>query len=280
MKVLFAGGGTAGHINPALAIAGYIREKEPNAKLLYIGNKGGMEERLVPAAGFAFKTITISGFQRKLTPKHIVENFKTVGRIFTSSNEAKRLIQEFKPDICIGTGGYVSGPVIRAAIKLGVPSVIHEQNAFPGMTNKMLAKQATKVLLAVEDARQYFETDQCVLTGNPVRQEIIRADKRVSRAKLGLDSRPVILSFGGSLGARNMNEGMADLLVQSGKTGQFQHIHGYGQYGKWLPDLLGKKGLNLKLAKNIDVREYINDMPDCLAAGRFGDLPCRRNYTR
>ncbi len=266
MKVLFAGGGTAGHINPALAIAGYIREKEPNAKLLYIGNKGGMEERLVPAAGFAFKTITISGFQRKLTPKHIVENFKTVGRIFTSSNEAKRLIQEFKPDICIGTGGYVSGPVIRAAIKLGVPSVIHEQNAFPGMTNKMLAKQATKVLLAVEDARQYFETDQCVLTGNPVRQEIIRADKRVSRAKLGLDSRPVILSFGGSLGARNMNEGMADLLVQSGKTGQFQHIHGYGQYGKWLPDLLGKKGLNLKLAKNIDVREYINDMPDCLAA--------------
>lgn len=120
MKVLFAGGGTAGHINPALAIAGYIREKEPNAKLLYIGNKGGMEERLVPLpSGFAFKTITISGFQRKLTPKHIVENFKTVGRIFTSSNEAKRLIQEFKPDICIGTGGYVSGPVIRAAIKLG-----------------------------------------------------------------------------------------------------------------------------------------------------------------
>ena len=96
-----------------------FEKKEPNAKLLYIGNKGGMEERLVPAAGFAFKTITISGFQRKLTPKHIVENFKTVGRIFTSSNEAKRLIQEFKPDICIGTGGYVSGPVIRAAIKLG-----------------------------------------------------------------------------------------------------------------------------------------------------------------
>ena len=104
----------------------------------------------------AFKTITISGFQRKLTPKQIAENFKTVGRIFTSSNEAKRSIRDFKPDICIGTGGYVSGPVIRAAIKLGVPSVIHEQNAFPGMTNKMLAKQATKVLLAVEDARAVF----------------------------------------------------------------------------------------------------------------------------
>ena len=266
MKVLFAGGGTAGHINPALAIAGYIREKEPNAKLLYIGNKGGMEERLVPAAGFAFKTVTISGFQRKLTPKNIAENVKTIGRIFTSGNEAKQLIMEFKPDICVGTGGYVSGPVIRAAMKLGIPAVIHEQNAFPGMTNKMLAKQAARVLLAVEDARKYFDTDRCVLTGNPVRQEIIRADKHTARAKLGLDSRPVILSFGGSLGARSMNEGMADLLVQSGRTGQFQHIHGYGQYGAWLPELLEKKGLNLNLAKNIDVREYISDMPDCLAA--------------
>lgn len=266
MKILFAGGGTAGHINPALAIAGYIRQQEPNAKILYIGNKGGMEERLVPAAGFAFKTITISGFQRKLSPKNVAENVRTVARIFTSSSEAKRLIQEFKPDICVGTGGYVSGPVIRSAIKLGIPTVIHEQNAFPGMTNKMLAKNATKVLLAVDDARQYFETDRCILTGNPVRQEIIHANKHTAKAKLGLDSRPVILSFGGSLGARTMNESMADLLVQSGKTGQFQHIHGYGQYGKWLPDLLGKKGLNLNLAKNIEVREYINDMPDCLAA--------------
>ena len=119
MKVLFAGGGTAGHINPTLAIAGYIREKNQMQNYYILAIKVGMEERLVPAAGFAFKTITISGFQRKLTPKHIVENFKTVGRIFTSSNEAKRLIQEFKPDICIGTGGYVSGPVIRAAIKTG-----------------------------------------------------------------------------------------------------------------------------------------------------------------
>lgn len=266
MKVLFAGGGTAGHINPALAIAGYIREKEPNAKILYIGNKGGMEERLVPDAGFAFKTVTISGFQRKITPKHILENIRTISRIFTSGGQAKRLIQEFRPDICIGTGGYVSGPVIRAAMKLGIPSVIHEQNAFPGMTNKMLAKHATKVLLAVDDARKYFQTDQCVLTGNPVREELIGANKQAARAKLGLDSRPMILSFGGSLGARTINESMAELLLQSGKTGQFQHIHGYGQYGTWMPDLLGKKGLNLKLAKHIDVREYISNMPDCLAA--------------
>jgi len=266
MKVLFAGGGTAGHINPALAIAGYIHGREPSAKILYIGNKGGMEERLVPAAGFAFKTVTISGFQRKITPKHIAENIRTVSRIFTAGSQAKRLIETFRPDICIGTGGYVSGPVIRAAIKMGIPSVIHEQNAFPGITNKMLAKQASRVLLAVDDARKYFDTDRCMLTGNPVRQELISADKHAAREKLGLDSRPVILSFGGSLGARSINESIIDLLVRSGKTGQFQHIHGYGQYGTWMPDLLGKKGLNLKLANNIDMREYINNMPDCLAA--------------
>ncbi len=266
MKIVFTGGGTAGHINPALAIAGYIREKNPTAKLLYIGNKGGMEERLVPAAGFAFKTVRISGFQRKLTPKNIAENLKTAVRIFTCENAAKQLIGEFEPDICVGTGGYVSGPVVRAAMKLGIPAVIHEQNAFPGVTNKLLAKQATRVLLAVEEAEQYFDRKKCVLTGNPVRQEVVRADKQTARAKLGLDSRPVILSFGGSLGARRINESMVNLLVESGKTGQFQHIHGYGQYGKWLPELLREKGLNLTLAQNIDLREYITDMPDCLAA--------------
>lgn len=266
MKILFAGGGTAGHINPALAVAGYIREQLPESKLLYIGNKGGMEERLVPAAGFAFKTVKISGFQRKVTPKNILENVKTVSRIFTSGSQAKRIIQEFRPDICLGTGGYVSGPVLRAAMQLGVPAVIHEQNAYPGVTNKMLSKHATRVLLAVEDARKYFPGADCVLTGNPIRQEILRADYHAARAKLGLDSRPLILSFGGSLGARTMNESIADLLVQSGKSGQFQHIHAYGQYGRWLPELLGKKGLNLRLATNIQVREYITDMPDCLAA--------------
>ena len=178
MKVLFAGGGTAGHINPALAIAGYLREKEPDAQILYIGAKGGMEERLVPAAGFAFKSITISGFQRKLTWKNVKKNVKTVVHVFTSSREARKIIREFQPDLCVGTGGYVAGPVIREAIKMGIPSVIHEQNAFPGVTNKMLSKRADKTMLAVADAQKYLDpAAKCALTGNPIRPAVMRAER-------------------------------------------------------------------------------------------------------
>lgn len=267
MKVLFAGGGTAGHINPALAIAGYLREREPKTEILYIGAKGGMEEKLVPAAGYEFQSITISGFQRKITVKNIVRNIKTAVFVFTSSAQAKRIIKSFRPDICIGTGGYVSGPVIREAIKLKIPSIIHEQNAFPGVTNKMLSKHAQRTMLAVMDAQKYLsDSARCVLTGNPIRQEVIRASKEESRKKLGLDSRPLILSFGGSLGARKINEAVADLLAESAKTGKFQHIHGYGKWGKWFPDLLKEKGIDLDKHKEMDVREYIDNMPDCLAA--------------
>ena len=145
MRVLFAGGGTAGHINPALAIAGYLREKEPDTEILYVGNKGGMEERLVPAAGFAFRSVRISGFQRKLSLQNLKRNAQTLVRVVTSTRQARKIIREFQPDICVGTGGYVSGPVIREAMKLGVPAVIHEQNAYPGITNKMLAKKASRV---------------------------------------------------------------------------------------------------------------------------------------
>lgn len=267
MKVLFAGGGTAGHINPALAVAGYLKEKEPDADILYVGAKGGMEERLVPKAGFAFRGIAVSGFQRGLSLKNAGRNLKTLVRVFTSSLEARRIIRSFQPDICIGTGGYVAGPVVREAIKLGVPSLIHEQNAYPGVTNRMLSRRADRTMLAVADAQKYLDpAARCSLTGNPVRQEVLRADREEARRKLGLDGRPLILSFGGSLGARKINEAAADLLVRSAKSGRFQHIHGYGQWGKWFPGLLKEKGLDPDGQAGIDVREYIDDMPDCLAA--------------
>ena len=267
MKVLFAGGGTAGHINPALAVAGYLREKEPDAQILYIGAKGGMEERLVPAAGFSFRSITVAGFQRKLNWNNVKRNAAAAVHVFTASRDARRIISEFQPDICIGTGGYVAGPVIREAIKMKIPSLIHEQNAFPGVTNKMLSKHADRTMLAVADAQKYLaEGARCVLTGNPVRQEVIRADREAARQKLGLDDRPLILSFGGSLGARTINEAVAGLLTASAKTGRFQHIHGYGQWGKWFPGLLKEKGIDLKKHPEFDVREYISNMPDCLAA--------------
>ena len=267
MKVLFAGGGTAGHINPALAVAGYLRENEPETQILYIGAKGGMEERLVPAAGFDFRSITVAGFQRKLSWKNVKRNAAAAVHVFTASREARRIIREFRPDICIGTGGYVAGPVIREAIKMKIPSLIHEQNAYPGVTNKMLSKHADRTMLAVADAQKYLAPEaRCVLTGNPVRQEVIRADRKTARQKLGLDERPVILSFGGSLGARTINEAVAGLLSSSVRTGRFQHIHGYGQWGKWFPDLLKQKGISLDEHPELDVREYISDMPDCLAA--------------
>lgn len=267
MKVLFAGGGTAGHINPALAIAGYLREQQPDAQILYVGAKGGMEERLVPEAGFPFQSITISGFQRRLTVKAMARNVKTLVRIVTSSVESKRILREFAPDLCIGTGGYVSGPVIREAVKLGIPTLIHEQNAYPGVTNKVLSGKVNHVMLAVEDSKKYMASGaKCSVTGNPVRQEILRTDRERARRALGLDERPVILSFGGSLGARSINEAVVELLLSSAKNQKFQHIHGYGQNGGWLPALLQEKGLDEKKAKNIQLKEYIRNMPDCMAA--------------
>ena len=233
MKILLAGGGTAGHINPALAIAGTIKSKRPDAEFLFIGNKDGMEQRLVPQAGFPIESITISGFQ---------------------------------PDLCIGTGGYVSGPVVRTAAKMGIPCIIHEQNAYPGVTNRLLARRVKKVMLAVEAAKPYFKGANIVVTGNPVRGEILTADKTASRKKLGLDQRPVILSFGGSLGAQKINEAVSDLIARSGRDGRYQHIHAYGKFGGWFPDMVKEKGADIEECKNLDIRPYIDNMPECMAA--------------
>lgn len=267
MKVIFAGGGTAGHINPALAIAGHLKEKEPDTEILYIGAKGGMEESLVPKAGYTFKGIHISGFKRSFSPKAIKDNIITAKRAVTASRESKKLIKEFKPDICIGTGGYVSGPVLRTAAKMGIPVVIHEQNAFPGVTTKMLAKHASRIMLAMPQAKERIGGEhRFVVTGNPVRKEILTAQKESSRRALGLDSRPVVLSFGGSLGARKINEGVLDYIARSGKDKKYQIIHAYGKYGKWFPNSLKEKGVDADTCENLDIREFITNMPTCLAA--------------
>ncbi|MDE7390058.1 MAG: undecaprenyldiphospho-muramoylpentapeptide beta-N-acetylglucosaminyltransferase [Lachnospiraceae bacterium] len=267
MRVVFAGGGTAGHINPALAIAGYLKEMQPSAEILYIGNKGGMESRLVPKAGFEFKGIEVSGFRRSMKPSAIKSNIKTVRLAATAISASKRLIKEFNPDLCIGTGGYVSGPVLKAANEMKIPILIHEQNAFPGVANKMLSKKAAAVMLAIADAQKHMKKGcNFIVTGNPVRGEIINADRERARAELGLDERPVVLSFGGSLGARRVNEACADIIARSGTDGKYQHIHAYGQYGHWFPDLVKEKGSDISKCSNLDVREYIDNMPICLAA--------------
>lgn len=267
MRVLLAGGGTAGHINPALAIAKTIKEKDHTAEILFVGNKGGLEQRLVKAAGFDIKSVSISGFKRSFAPKALIHNVKTACRAVSASSASAKIIKEFKPDICIGTGGYVSGPVMRAAQKLHIPVIVHEQNAFPGVTTKMLSKKAEFVMLAVDEARKHFDTDvNFVLTGNPIRPEILRVDKKAAEEKYRKGDKPLVLSFGGSLGARKINEGVADLIARSGKDGKYSHIHAYGQYGKWFPDLLREKGTDPDKCDNLDIREYIDNMAECMAA--------------
>lgn len=267
MKYLLAGGGTAGHINPAIAIAQSIKAHEPDAEILFVGNEGGMEQRLVPASGFEIRSISIRGFKRSLSPKAMIENIGTAFKAVSASSASKKIIKEFAPDICIGTGGYVSGPVIRAAQKLKLPTVVHEQNAFPGVTTKMLSKKAKRVMLALEAAKKHLDSScNFVLTGNPVRPVILTADKENARKTLSLDSRPVVLSFGGSLGARKINENIASLIARSGKDKKYQHIHAFGQYGKWFPELVKEQGTDIELCSNLDIREYINNMDLCMAA--------------
>lgn len=267
MRIVFAAGGTGGHINPALAAAGEIRERYPDADILFIGTKEKMEARLVPKSGFNFKTISISGFQRKISIKNIFRNIATLWRLANSGRAVRKILREFKPDVVVGFGGYVSGPVVRAAAKMGIKTAIHEQNAFPGVTNKMLAKQADAVMLTVPKAKEYLECkNPPIVTGLPVRSEILRADREFARAELGLDEKPLILSFGGSLGARTINEAMVSVIAALHDSGKCSFIHAYGQYGKWVPEKLREKGVDTENEKNVNVREYVHDMDKCLAA--------------
>ncbi len=264
MHILFAGGGTAGHINPALAVAGYIKEKHPDAKISYIGTANKLEATLVPRQGYDFYTIDVAGFQRSLTPKNIARNVAAVYKAVNSSVKARKILKAIKPDIVIGTGGYVSGPVVREAQKLGIKTAIHEQNAYPGVTTKMLSKSADKVLLAYKEAAKYLQTkNKCIVTGNPVRQNLVNASREEARKALGLDSRPLILSFGGSLGARAINESVTGLIRHHNGSGKYYHIHATGKSGY---DTMLSALADIALSDEITVKDYIYDMDVCMAA--------------
>lgn len=268
MRILFATGGTAGHINPALAVASYIRETQKDAEILFIGTADHMEARLVPAAGFDFKTIEISGFKRSFSPSAISHNIKTVSRLIKSSSESKKIIKAFKPDVVVGFGGYVSGPVLQSAVKLGIPTCIHEQNAFPGITNKTLAKEVDRVMLTVEDAEKHLEPkNKPVLTGLPVRGELLKADRDLARAELGIpDNKYLVLSFGGSLGAKPLNEAMYNILLNSADTEKYCHIHSVGTNGSEFLDKFEQAGFVNGKKGTVEVRQYIDNMDVCMAA--------------
>ncbi len=268
MKVLLAGGGTGGHINPALAIAGIIAAHCPDAEFLFAGTPNGMEAKLVPQAGYRLEFIKVAGFQRQLSLENIGRNAKAVWYLANSGRRAKQIIREFQPDIAIGTGGYVAGPIIRMTAKMGIPAAIHEQNAYPGVTNKLLAKEVEHVMLTVEEALQYFEPGiRYTVTGLPVRANLLQKSRAQARAELGFDDSFCILSFGGSLGAGCINDTMAETLRWHHSKGlPINHIHGYGGMGKdTFPQKMQEYGVPMKNDR-IRITEYINDMDTCMAA--------------
>jgi len=267
VHIVFTGGGTAGHINPALAVAGYLTSTDENVKVSYIGKKGGLEQRLVTNAGYDFYPVNVAGLRRSFTPIAIAHNVSAVFKAFTSTIKAKKILKKLKPDIVMGTGGYVSGPVVRVAAKMGIKTVIHEQNAYPGVTTKMLVSLVDQVMLAMPEAESRLELkNKPVITGNPVRGELKKGDRHNARIRLGIGDKPMILSFGGSLGAEPINRAVEGLMETNAKTGKYCIIHaaGRGDYAK-MQKRLEQKGVKLDISCN-RLLEYIDDMATYMAA--------------
>ncbi len=269
MNIVFTCGGTAGHINPAIAVANELKERHPEANILFIGACGHMEEKLVPQAGYELKAFPASGMSRKLSISGLKKNIGAVKNVMSAVSGCKKIFKEFQPDVIVGTGGYASYPALKAGKKMRIPICVHEANAMPGLTTKMAAKFADKVLVCFEESiRHYKKPERAQVVGMPVRHEFVYADKAAARAELGLDERPVVLSTFGSQGAKMMNLAMADFMKLEQDNGfPYQHIHGVGSFGwDWMPDKVKEVGVDLANAKSIDMREYIYNMPQCMAA--------------
>ena len=268
MNVIFTCGGTAGHVNPALALAGYMQQKDPGTRVLFVGTPRGMERKLVERAGYPFQWVEISGFTRSFSGEAIRHNVRAARQVLTAPAQARKIIRAFQPDLVVGTGGYASYPVVRCAAKMGIPTAVHESNIVPGLTTKMLEKHARRIMVGFEDCRQHYRhPEKIVVTGTPVRQEFFALTRSQARAKLLLtDHRPLLVSFWGSLGASTMNEKMLDFFAAAAAAGQpFHHIHAVGASG-WphISRALEEKGL--MGTPGLDVREYIHDMDTVMAA--------------
>ncbi len=268
MKIVFVAGGTGGHINPAVAVASEIRRLDPSSEILFIGTEGRMETRIVPDAGFEIKTVKMNGFSRKMSISGIIENIKTVFLTLMASVKSKKILKEFNPDVVVGFGGYVTGPVLNTAVKMGIKTAIHEQNAFPGVANKALAKKVDRVMLTSPQAEKYMSCkNPPVVTGLPVRRSIIKADKDFARATLGVNnSDMLVLSMGGSLGADAVNNAVVEMLSILKDEKNIRFLHATGKFGTWVGEKLTEKGVAYGEGTNIEIREYINDMEVCLPA--------------
>lgn len=262
MRILFAGGGTAGHINPAISVADYMKEKDVNFEALFVGTKRGLETKLVPSAGYKIKYIDICGFDRK----HLLKNVSVLYKLQKSKSDCKKIIKEFAPDAVVATGGYVSGPVLMAAKKLGIPAIIHEQNVYPGLTVRGSEKYVDYVAVSFDETVSLMKNaDKCVVTGNPIRPEILKADKETARVQLGLSDKPFVLVFGGSLGAQKINNTMIGVIKRLAETGEFTLLFGTGDrnYQKVVSQL---EEAGVSLNDDIKVVPYINNMSTVMAA--------------
>ena len=272
-RFLLAGGGTGGHIYPAISIARELLSRYPDANILFVGGKRGLEGDLVPKAGFEFQTITVSGFERRLS----LDTFATAGRAVAGLFQSIAIVRKFRPSVAVGTGGYVSGPVMLAAAMLGVPVVIHEQNVVPGATNRLLSRWAKIVAVSWEESKQYLaRPERSVLTGNPIRPEIMSAQREESAASFGLDPRrPIVLAFGGSQGARRVNTAFIRALPSlSGKhDAQFILATGSDKFEESMA-LAAESGIRASISSDgigrsdrgdIIIMPYIYNMPQALA---------------
>ena len=268
MKVVFTCGGTGGHINPAIAVAKVLKEKRPDAQILFVGADDGMETKLVPREGFPIETVTISNYLRSITPSAIWHNMKAVVTIRRALRRADRIIRDFRPDVIVGTGGYASYPMLRQGVKNGIPTALHEANAVPGLATKMVCDKVDKILVSFEESRkEYKNADRVIAVGMPVREEFVFTKRTEARKELGLQEEPLIVSAWGSLGAREMNKKMADFMKLECDEGRFHHVHATGSFGwRWMPDLVKEKGLELEKQDKVKMQEYIYNMPTLMAA--------------
>ena len=269
MNVIFTCGGTAGHINPAIAVANMLKARHPECNILFIGATGKMEEKLVPQAGYELKCLPASGLSRRKSLAGLKQNAYAIKCVLDAVKECKCTFRDFKPDVVIGTGGYASFPALYAAQSMGIPTCVHESNAVPGVTTKLAANKASRVLVGFEESVKYYQHPEKVeVVGMPIRQEFIYTKKEEAKKALGVEGRPVVVSAFGSLGAKVMNETMAAIFpMEKEDDFPYHHIHATGSFGwEWMPEKVKEKGIDLENTPSIDMREYIYNMPTVMAA--------------
>jgi len=266
MRVIFTCGGTAGHVNPALAVAQVFAREHPDCEILFVGAERGMEIRLVEQAGYPIRTVNVSTFERAWGWRFLKHNVKSAFKVPASRHQATAILKEFKPDLVVGTGGYASFPAVREAARMHIPCAIHESNAYPGMTTRALADKVDLVMVGFPEAASYYDTAKKVaVTGTPVRGEFFTMDREQARLDLGLtDSQPLVTSFWGSQGASHMNELTLELVERwAEEDRRFHYMHSAGRNYESMIDELGKRNVTVSAE---ELRPYIDNMPTVMAA--------------